>query len=110
MLKILNPVAIYPKVFIDEMIQCLGFALDISAEREKTAKQEEGRRKDESPKKWMSKGQQMSIIIDTGDGPQWLMTILSGFVYPCTLPQSMVHNSKLESDEASNMLGLAPNS
>ena len=39
--KILYPVSILPEVFMSEMIQCLGFALDILAEREKTGKEKE---------------------------------------------------------------------
>lgn len=39
--KILYPVSIHTEVFMSEMIQCLGFALDILAEREKTEKEKE---------------------------------------------------------------------
>lgn len=39
--KILYPVSIHTEVFMSEMIQCLGFALDILAEKEKTEKEED---------------------------------------------------------------------
>lgn len=39
--KIVYLVSIHTEVFRSEIIQCLGFALDILAEREKTEKEEE---------------------------------------------------------------------
>lgn len=39
--KIVYLVSIHTEVFRSEIIQCLGFALDILAEREKTEKKEE---------------------------------------------------------------------
>ena len=49
--KLVYLVSIHTEVFRSEMIQCLGFALDILAEREKTEKEEEETVTEEMDKK-----------------------------------------------------------
>lgn len=49
--KLVYLVSIHTEVFRSEMIQCLGFALDILAEREKTEKEEEEKVTEEMDKK-----------------------------------------------------------
>lgn len=64
--------------YLGGIIQCLGFALDILAEREKTEKEEEEKVTEGMDKK----ERQMSVITEAGDGPRVFTTVLSVFVHP----------------------------